>query len=257
MSPPRPDAFPAVTAEQMLEVDRRAVERYELALVQMMENAGRALARVARERFLVGANDPGRVVVLAGPGGNGGGAMVAARRLAGWGVRVRVLATATVEAMAPVTARQARTLAAFGVDVDTVGEADGGSWPDSAGVDLVLDGLLGYSGRGEPRGAVRDAIRWVSAAGVPILALDVPSGVDATSGAVAGVAIHASATVTLAAPKTGLRSPSAAPHVGALYLADLGIPAAAYEGLIDPAVVATWFVADDVVLVADEVVPVR
>ncbi|MFN2322749.1 MAG: NAD(P)H-hydrate epimerase [Trueperaceae bacterium] len=252
MTPSGPTRFPAVTAAQMLEVDRRAVERYELALVQMMENAGRALARVARERFLQREGGAGRVVVLAGPGGNGGGAMVAGRRLAGWGARVRVIATAAPDAMAPVTARQARTLAAFGVHVTAVGAADAEPWPDAADVDLVLDGLLGYSGRGEPRGAIRDAIRWASDVEAPVLALDVPSGVDATSGAVATVSIRASATVTLAAPKTGLLRPSATAHVGALYLADLGIPAAAYEGLLDPAVVATWFVADDVVVVADE-----
>lgn len=73
MSRSPPNSLPAVTAAQLLEVDRRAVDRFELALIQMMENAGRALARVARERFLAGATGTGRMVVLAGPGGNGGG----------------------------------------------------------------------------------------------------------------------------------------------------------------------------------------
>ncbi|MBW6457080.1 MAG: hypothetical protein K0A98_14460, partial [Trueperaceae bacterium] len=95
----------AVTAEQMAEVDRRAMQVYLISLPQMMENAGRALARVARERFFEGHAGAARVAVLAGRGGNGGGAMVAARRLAGWGARVHVLATADEEAMAPVTAQ--------------------------------------------------------------------------------------------------------------------------------------------------------
>lgn len=247
--PPAAGRFAAVTAKQMAEIDRRAMEHYHLSLPQMMENAGRALARVARERFFEGHVGAGRVTVLAGPGGNGGGALVAARRLAGWGARVQVVASADPEHMAPVTAQQARTVRAFGIEwcgAPGVAEA---SWPAPAAADLILDGLLGYGGSGEPRRGVRDALAWALADGAPVLALDVPSGVDATHGWPASLAVRADATVTLAAVKTGLRTPEATVHVGELYLADIGIPAAAFEGLLDVRTAADWFVEDDVVRV--------
>lgn len=247
--PPAIAGYPAVTALQMAEVDRRAVECFDLSLVQMMENAGRALARVARERFFEGHAGAGRVAVLTGPGGNGGGAMVAARRLAGWGARVQVFGAAGGAKLAPVTARQARTLRAFGVPWTDVGDGAGRRWPEGSGFDLVLDGLLGYGGRGEPRGAVLDAMAWASDSGAPVLSLDLPSGLDATSGCAASTTIRASATVTLAALKTGLTIAASALHVGELYLADIGIPAAAYDGIADTGTAAAWFLDDDVVRV--------
>jgi len=237
----------AVTAEQMAEVDRRAMQVYRISLPQMMENAGRALARVAREHFFEGHAGGARVAVLAGRGGNGGGAMAAARRLAGWGARVHVLAMADEAAMAAVTAEQARTLRAFGVRLTTLGDGDRRQAPTVSDFDLVLDGLLGYGGLGEPRGGVRDAIAWVANAATAVLALDLPSGLDATTGHPASATVRASATVTLAAPKTGLAAPASLAHVGELYLADVGIPAEAYGGILDVAVVGEWFVEDDVV----------
>ena len=94
--------------------------------------------------------------------------------------------------------------------------------------DLVIDGLIGYSLRGAPRGATADLIRWANAQGSPVLSLDVPSGVDAGSGEVFDPAIRAAATLTLALPKTGLRSPDAEGCVGELYLADIGVPPSLY-----------------------------
>jgi len=240
-------AHMAVTAEQMAEVDRRAMHVFRISLPQMMENAGRALARVAREHFFEGHAGAARVAVLAGRGGNGGGAMVAARRLAGWGARVHVLAMADEGAMAPVTAEQARTLRAFGVRLTALGEVGFDEVPAARGFDLVLDGLLGYGGLGEPRGVVRDAIAWVANAATVVLALDLPSGLDATTGRPAATTVRASATVALAAPKTGLAVPGSAAYVGELYLADIGIPAEAYGGMLDVAAVGEWFVEDDVV----------
>ena len=240
-------AHMAVTAEQMREVDRRAVSVYQVSLPQMMENAGRALARVARERFFEGHAGGARVAVLAGRGGNGGGAMVAARRLAGWGARVHVLAIADEAEMAPVTAQQARTLRAFGTRLTAVGEAGLCQAPAASEFDLVLDGLLGYGGLGEPRGLVRDAIAWATDAATPVLTLDLPSGLDATTGRPAAATIRAGVTVTLAAPKTGLAVTASAAHVGELYLADIGIPAEAYGGILDIAAASEWFVEDDVV----------
>jgi hypothetical protein len=103
---PEAESIPWLTTEQMVEVDRAMVEDFRVLLLQMMEHAGRHLAHLARERFLSGDARGREVVVLAGPGGNGGGALVCARRLAAWGARVVVAVTADDERFAEVPRHQ-------------------------------------------------------------------------------------------------------------------------------------------------------
>jgi NAD(P)H-hydrate epimerase len=100
------DPLPALTTSQMIEVDRAMMEDYQIGLLQMMENAGRSLAHLARERFLGGDPRGQAVVILAGTGGNGGGALVCARRLHNYGADVRVFTTKADEAFAPVPGHQ-------------------------------------------------------------------------------------------------------------------------------------------------------
>ena len=236
-----PPDVPSLTVAQMIEVDRIMVEDLGITLLQMMENAGRNLARLAAERM----SDDGSVVVLAGSGGNGGGVLVAGRRLAGWGARVNIVLGKEVDQLDAVPARQLDSLVRMGVAV--YGAADIGR---VCTADLVLDGLIGYSLKGAPRGAVADLIRWANEQPAPVLALDVPSGVDAGTGTVSEPAIAATATLTLALPKGGLLAPAAAAHVGQLFLADIGVPAAVYERFgIDPAEVTQLLAADDVIAV--------
>ncbi len=218
---------PAVTSAEMAAVDRAMVEDYGIELIQMMENAGRALATLARDRFFDGDPRGEAVVVLAGPGGNGGGAMVAARRLHGWGATVRTVLAQEPDRFAPVPARQLAILHRLGVEVIPSDELVAS--PEGPSPDLVIDGVIGYSLRGAPRGGAEALIRWSGSAGAPILALDVPSGMDATSGEVHDAVVWATATLTLALPKTGMVSSSAGTHVGELYVADIGIPPQLYS----------------------------
>jgi NAD(P)H-hydrate epimerase len=208
----------------MAEVDRLAVEHYRIGLMQMMENAGRELARLARAQFLGGDARRKRVAVLVGKGGNGGGALVAARHLHNWGACVEVTLAQRAREMNPIPRRQLAIVQRMGVAIR-------GSNPSGAlgRPDLVLDGIIGYRLAGAPTGNVADLIRWANAARAPILALDLPSGLDATTGAAFDPAIRAAATLTLALPKTGLRPARAAGYVGELYLADIGIPPVVYE----------------------------
>lgn len=201
------------------------VEEYGVDLLQMMENAGRCLAVVVRDRFLGGRAAGAAVTVLAGPGGNGGGALVAARRLHGWGARVLVALSHPEERLRPATARQLAVLRKVGVSVASAGSWDGGATGEAA---ILVDGLIGYGLAGAPRGWTADLIREANDSGRPVVAVDVPSGVDATSGAVADPAVRAAATVTLALPKTGLLAPTARGHVGELYVADIGVPPSLY-----------------------------
>jgi NAD(P)H-hydrate epimerase len=223
MIPPFSGDVPFLTTEQMIEVDRAMMEDFRIDLIQMMENAGRALAIVARERFLGSDPEGRRMVVLAGTGGNGGGALVAARRLHNWGADVRVFVTKPIDGFTPVPAHQLDILHRMNVPVDPAERVGSSQVPD-----LVLDGVIGYSLKGAPRSEAARLIRWANTQPAPVLALDAPSGVDTTTGKAFDPAVRATATMTLALPKDGLRAPGVESHVGELYLADISVPPALY-----------------------------
>lgn len=216
-------AVPHVTTDQMIEVDRAMIEDYRIDLTRMMENAGRNLAHLTRTRFLDSNPAGQRVVVLAGTGGNGGGALVAARRLHNYGARVDALVAKPAERFSPVPRGQLDIVSRMGIPVATADEAASVTAPD-----VILDGLFGYSLRGAPRGPAAELIRWANEQSAPIVSLDAPSGLDTTTGVVFDPAIRAAATMTLALPKVGLRAPGVAPVVGDLYLADISVPPELY-----------------------------
>lgn len=211
--------LPWLTVDEMREIDRAMVEELGIALEQMMENAGRSVAVLAR-RLLGGSVLDRSIAVLAGPGGNGGGGLVAARHLAGAGAHVRVVLGVEDDRLAPVTRRQLGILGAIGIPVGR----DPGSLGDA---DLVVDALLGYSQSGGPRAQIAALIDTVT--GSRILSLDVPSGLELATGELHEPHIRADATLTLAAPKAGLRGPAAGAPVGELYLADISVPDVAFS----------------------------
>lgn len=208
---------PAVTTEQMREVDRLAIDEMGPNLYQMMENAGRNLALTVIERL--GADwltEP--IVVLAGSGGNGGGGVCAARHLANRGADVTVVVSDS-GGLDAVTADQ------LSVYQGTDGRVAPPRQISSLDASLVVDALIGYSLSGAPRGIVADLIGWAERQSSPVVALDVPSGIDSTTGEVPGVSITADLTMTLALPKTGLDVAA----VGELWLADIGMPVGVYR----------------------------
>lgn len=194
-----------ITEREMVEIDRVMIDELHIELIQMMENAGRSLARVAIDLF-----DPSRVAVAAGSGGNGGGGLVAARHLANAGVDVTVTVSRPVEEMSGVPAHQLGILRRMDVPIsDTLADAD-----------VTIDALIGYSLRSAPHGPTAGLIEQIVARR-QVIALDTPSGLDVTTGESPGVVVDADVTMTLALPKTGLRN---APEVGALLLADISVP---------------------------------
>lgn len=215
---------PEVSVAQMVEVDRLMIEGYGISLIQMMENAGRCLATLARAR-LGGIVKGQRVQVLAGRGSNGGGAITAARRLAGWGAEIELGLSS--EELDGVPLQQLEVL-------DRVADVRRIEPGDLGGADLILDGLIGYSLKGAPRGRALEFIEAANASGVGIVALDVPSGFDGTSGTAPGTVMRADTTLTLALPKTGLSQKANERHVGALFVADISVPPALYERLSPP-----------------------
>ena len=219
----RPFDVPCLTSDQMREVDRLMVEEYGILLVQMMEHAGRHLAHLARSRFLDGEPRRKHVLVLSGKGGKGGGGLVCARRLHSWGAHVTVYLSSPVSELAEAPRRQLAVLERIGVEAKVPnGEVA------LAEADLIVDVLIGYSLRGAPIGNSAAIIRVANLHGAPILALNVPSGFDSTTGTVHEPAIQATATMTLALPKMGLCAKGAGTNTGELYLADIGVPPELY-----------------------------
>jgi NAD(P)H-hydrate epimerase len=202
----------ALTASQMREVDRALVEDLHLELVQMMENAGARLTDLVLSLFA-----PESATVLAGPGGNGGGGLVAARHLANRGVDVSVTLSRQATALAPVTAHQLDVVQRMGIEVTA----------DPRPSELVVDALIGYGLYGrDPSGPAAVLIDWANAQGAPVVALDAPSGLDVTSGQAGSPCVLAAATLTLGLPKTGLLTSDAA---GRLFVADVSVPPGIYR----------------------------
>ena len=238
-------SVPSVTTEQMREVDRLMIEEYGIVLLQMMENAGRSLARLAAS---LTAGTPGRsVLVLAGTGNNGGGGLAAARHLINMGSDVRILLSGTLGNLVDVPAHQASILHSMGVELlEAKAMAPEPLQRAFAEADLIIDALIGYSLAGAPRGQAASLIELANASGRPIVSLDVPSGIDAGSGRVYEPSIKATATMTLALPKTGLGGSDVRARLGDFYLADLSVPPALYRRL--GLVVEPLFAEDAVVL---------
>ena len=156
-------------------------------------------------------------------GGNGGGGLVSARRLHTWGADVHVITTKTADGYRGTPAHQLDILHRMRVPVSPTIDVD--MLPEA---DLIVDALIGYSLDGNPVGPAARLIHLANDHGAPILSLDVPSGIDATTGEIFHPSIRATATMTLALPKEGLLLPAVRPVVGALYLADIGVPPALY-----------------------------
>ena len=216
--PEQPPFIPVISTQQMIEVDRLMIEEYGITLIQMMENAGRNLAEMAR-RMCDGSTHRKRIIVLCGLGNNGGGGMVAARHLHNWGAQVQAILVGEVERLKDVPAHQWRILQRMGVAIQA---------HMLPAADLIVDALMGYGAQGNPRSPLREWIEAANQSGVPILSLDAPSGLDTTTGQPGDPCIRATATLILALPKTGLLNPLAAANVGQLYLADISVPPELY-----------------------------
>ena len=223
--------LPALSADQMREVDRLMVERYGIQLLQMMENAGRNLALLAK-RLLSDEDDEDAlqdrpVVVLAGRGNNGGGGLAAARHLLNWGAWVQIVLTHPPGDL-PSGAMRDQLSILQKMDAPLAWAEEGWELPPA---DLVVDALIGYGTSGDPRGRTADLIQLANSSVAPILSLDAPSGLDATSGHLYVPHVSATATMTLALPKRGLLQPEARAACGRLFLADIGVPPELYECL--------------------------
>lgn len=205
---------PSVSAAEMKQIDRIAINDFGLQLLQMMENAGRNLA--AHAQLL---HKTGPITIIAGAGGNGGGGLACARHLANREVSVTVVLDRVPGALTGAVATQLGILQATDTPITTSPE------PISDAT-FLIDALIGYGLGDAPRDGAKDLINRCNDTNVGLLSLDIPSGYDATTGDTPGVAMNPDQTLTLALPKHGLHTVP-----GELYVADISIPKAVYRRL--------------------------
>lgn len=234
-----------VTAEQMRALEERAVVA-GTSLDELMEAAGLAVAQEAWMSLGVVAER--RVLVLCGPGNNGGDGLVAARHLAEWEADVAVYL------LAPRDDTRVQRLRELNVPVFTATDDAAYESLQQAvdGAELIVDALLGIGGRRTAEGALAEVLRRAGAARerrLPpqVIAVDVPTGVDADSGTADDLAVRADLTVTFGFSKVGLHMLPGSEHAGRVQVIDIGLPADAAADLpvelIDTGAVRAWLPA--------------
>jgi len=224
-----PPALPKLTRQEVRELDRLAIEEYGIPGVVLMENAGANTARLLEAQGIAGP-----VAIACGRGNNGGDGFVIARHLEAAGHRVRVLLAAAPEAYVGDAAMNLRIVERSGSSIICLATADEAAWRrELAGAAWIVDALLGTGAVGPPRGAIAiaiTAINDVRAAAVDVaarvLAVDLPSGLDADTGEAAGPCVRADLTATFVAEKAGFANPSAAAFTGTVHVLGIGAPAA-------------------------------
>ncbi len=207
-------------ADEMREMDRRTIEDWGMPGAVLMENAGRSVTAVCEE--LLEELPAGPVVIVTGKGNNGGDGFVAARWLHWAGYEIEVCLLPRLDELSGHAAINARFARQMGVPIHE--EAGGellGERLDRAV--LIVDGVLGTGISGEVRGAARAAIEAINAAGAPVVAIDIPSGVDADTGAILGEAVRAHTTVTFALAKVGMYQYPGRGHCGQIIIAPIGM----------------------------------
>ena len=222
---------PCLDAEQMRAVDAWAIEEREVPSLELMEAAGAAVARVAGERA-----QSGPIAIVCGKGNNGGDGLVAARHLRKTGFEVEALLLARHDQL---SGDAAANLERF----DGAREVNAAALPQElAGAGAVVDSIFGTGFAGEPRNPAATAIQAINGCDSPVVATDIASGVNASTGEVEGSAVRADATVTFHSPKLGHRVAPGKEHTGELVVVPIGIPEGApveaSAGLIDDEVLA-------------------
>ena len=215
--------------QEVRELDRLAIEEYGVSGIVLMENAGANTARLLEAQGITGP-----VAISCGRGNNGGDGFVIARHLEAAGHQVRVLLAAAPEAYAGDAAINLRIVERSGSSIICLATADEEAWRrELAGAAWIVDALLGTGAVGPPRGAIAIAITAINdmrAAAVDVaarvLAVDLPSGLDADTGAAAGPCVRADLTATFVAEKAGFANPSAAAFTGTVHVLGIGAPAA-------------------------------
>ena len=223
--------IPRVTVEQMREVDRLMVDEIGISILMMMENASRNIAILSR-KMLGGSVRDKHIVILCGKGNNGGDGLGAARHLINFGGKVTCIISEHKENLGENARIQLNVLKNIDATIIEFSNEQMNLIQEKINdSDIIIDALLGYNLKGNPEVPYSDLIDIANNSSKPILAIDMPSGLDGNTGQPHAPTIKARATITLALPKAGLTKDVAKEYVGELYVADLSVPSNVYRKL--------------------------
>jgi hydroxyethylthiazole kinase-like uncharacterized protein yjeF len=212
-----------VTAEEMRRLDRHVIDVVGIPTSVLMENAGSAVARnvldFSRKHLPYKGNSPAHWAILAGKGNNGGDGLVAARHLVETGMNATIVYAIPPEQLSGDAARQRDIAARLGIPARVYG-VDPVDWRLFDG---IVDALIGTGAKGAPRGTYAALIREANASGLPILSVDIPSGLDPDTGVPHDPCIRATRTIALAFPKRGLLQANGMDVAGAVSVEPIGI----------------------------------
>jgi NAD(P)H-hydrate epimerase len=209
-----------VTALQMRNIDRRTIQEAQIPGLDLMERAGQGVARVALE--MLGDAKGKKVVHFCGKGNNGGDGFVVARLLAQKGAIPQVFLLGKKAQVKGDAKENLDRLLQLGVKVEELAGIQELSGLEKA--QLIVDALLGTGASGSVKGLMAQVIGWINDSGLPVLAVDIPSGVEADNGEILSCSVRAQQTVTMALPKRGFFFSPGREQVGALRVVDIGVP---------------------------------
>ncbi len=217
--------------DEVRRLDRRAIEEFGVPGVVLMENAGRGAAEL-----LVSLGTRSRVVLCCGKGNNGGDGFVIARHLDIASVPVRVLLFCQPDQLTGDAAINYRIIARSGLPIRVSADAvaAGAIAQEWAGAEWVVDALFGTGLSGPVRPPFGDVIRAINDSGVPVFAVDIPSGLDCDSGRPLGATVRARHTATFVAQKVGFREAAAREWLGTVHVLDIGAPRVLVEEFLRP-----------------------
>jgi hydroxyethylthiazole kinase-like uncharacterized protein yjeF len=216
----------SLTREQARAIDRCAIETLGVPGIVLMENAGRLCADAVGD--LLGGDPSGhKIAICAGAGNNGGDGFVMARHLAMREATVAVFLLSPAQKLAGDAETNYRIADRLGLDIREVVGSDalGRLSEELAPFDVVVDAVGGTGIRGALRGDVARAVEQINAAGLPVVAVDIPTGLDCDTGAAEGPAVRAKMTATMIARKKGFDAPGSAEFTGEVRVVDIGVPA--------------------------------
>ncbi len=221
--------MPYVTAAQMKEIDRTAIEKYGVPAGILMENAGAAVANEA-----VKSVKAGNVLVVSGYGNNGGDGFVVARHLAKKGFGVSVILAGRPRPFSNETGNNFKALLESGAAPLAIYSISGmeKTFAGLPRCDIIVDALFGIGIKGPLDEFYKALIGRINSGDVPVISVDLPSGLDADEGTPCPAAVKAAKTIALALPKAGFMNPAAKAYTGEVVVVDIGIPDAAIEDVL-------------------------
>lgn len=231
-----------ITVEQMRMVDYLMENKYGINLYQMMENAGRSLALLSGKHFLDEKIRFKKIAVLVGKGGNGGGAIVAARRLQNWGAEVHVFLSNPENELKTITKAQLEIIKKIGIKISPAESLNANDT-----YDMIIDGIYGYALQGPPDKIAAHMIDWANDQQCHVISLDAPSGIELETGRIHNTTIKADATLTIALPKKALLSKASEVYIGELFLTDISVPDEVYRELHLEEPIPDYFTTGDIV----------